>query len=172
MRIYSPFLKTLHDEIAPVGQLGRGTHCSILRAVVWHDAQGRALSTARFHDFAIIWDEDHDERVIAVVEELYFRGILPSIQFIGERKALITLVSHETLVPNSRKPLFEQALETATERISDVWDPLYCSFPNDAHQIVSDAKERVDLYLASIHMLWSLGTKDIVLDSPFPQPMP
>ncbi|MGF6727496.1 hypothetical protein P3T43_006888 [Paraburkholderia sp. GAS41] len=34
---YCPFFQTLHDETRPVGNLGRGTHYSVLRATatVW-----------------------------------------------------------------------------------------------------------------------------------------
>ena len=62
MRKYSDFFKTLHDEQAPTGTLGRGTHYSILRAVAFGDSEGKMLGSARFADFAVIWDEDHDDR--------------------------------------------------------------------------------------------------------------
>ena len=48
MRKYSDFFKTLHDEQAPTGNLGRGTHYSILRAVVFGDADSHKLDIARF----------------------------------------------------------------------------------------------------------------------------
>jgi predicted nucleic acid-binding protein len=56
MQTYSPYFKTLYDQPEPIGRLGRGTHYSVLRC----------LGLSGFHDFAIIWDEDHDKRVIAV----------------------------------------------------------------------------------------------------------
>ena len=78
MRTYSPFFQTLYDEQAPVGHLGRGTHYSVLRAAVFHDELGEILPEnrykgphAKFHDFAVIWDEDHDKRVIEVIEQIY-----------------------------------------------------------------------------------------------------
>src|SRR5438093_42433 len=95
--LYSPFLETLHDETRPVGNLGRGTHYSVLRAVTWHDTFLTALPRAALLDFAIIWDEDHDARVIQVVNELYFEGLLAPVRFIGERKGGLTvLVAMET----------------------------------------------------------------------------
>jgi hypothetical protein len=40
MRKYSDVFQTLHDEVGPVGNLGRGTHCSVLRAISFQDADG------------------------------------------------------------------------------------------------------------------------------------
>src|SRR4051812_20247485 len=74
MQKYSEFFQTLHDEQAPVGYLGRGTHYSILRAVVFSDSLAKPLFDARFLDFAVIWDEDHDARIIEPIQKLYFAG--------------------------------------------------------------------------------------------------
>lgn len=46
LRRYSDFFKTLHDEEAPTGNLGRGTHYSVLRAVVFSDSAGKPLTEA------------------------------------------------------------------------------------------------------------------------------
>src|SRR5689334_14900115 len=92
MRAYSPFFQTLHDETAPAGTLGRGTHYSVLRAVVFHDAKSRPLKTAAYADFAIVWDEDHDTRVIEPVEILYRSGLLPAFPIIGERKGTLNAI--------------------------------------------------------------------------------
>src|SRR5712691_5373222 len=92
MQTYSPFFKTLHDETSSTGYLGRGTHYSILRAVVFHDPMGRPLSEGQFADFAVIWDEDHDVRVFEPIEEIYRRGLLSSFIMFGERKGCFTAV--------------------------------------------------------------------------------
>ena len=63
MRTYSPFFQTVHNEVAPVGSLGRGTHYSILRATVFHDEFAKPLEKAKFLDFAVIWDEDHENLI-------------------------------------------------------------------------------------------------------------
>ena len=80
------FLKCLYEENEPVGMLGCGTHYSVYRAVVWHDESGRPLRDSKLHDFAIIWDEDHDERVLEVVERVYFNGMLPRFRFFHRPK--------------------------------------------------------------------------------------
>jgi hypothetical protein len=90
MQTYSDFFKTLHDETSPTGHLGRGTHYSVLRAVVFHDPMGNALSEGQFADFAVIWDEDHDTRVMEPIEKLYLKGLLASFIMFGERKGTFT----------------------------------------------------------------------------------
>jgi hypothetical protein len=92
MQRYSDFFKTLHDETNPTGYLGRGTHCSILRGVVFHDPTGKPLPEGQFADFAVIWDEDHDVRVMEPIEEIYRRGLLSSFLMFGERKGSFTAI--------------------------------------------------------------------------------
>ena len=92
MQTYCDFFQTLHDETSPVGYLGRGTHCSVLRAVVFHDPLGNPLSEGRFADFAVIWDEDHDVRVMEPIQEIYRRGLLPSFVMFGEHKGSFTAI--------------------------------------------------------------------------------
>jgi hypothetical protein len=75
----------MSDETQPVGHLGRGTHYSVLRVPIWHDEGLNPLPQVALLDFAIICDEDHDERVMGAIEALYFRGLLAPVRFIGER---------------------------------------------------------------------------------------
>jgi len=92
MRTYSDFFKTLHDETGPTGYLGRGTHYSVLRAVVFHDHMGKPLAEGQFADFAVIWDEDHDARVMEPIEQIYGRGLLSSFLMFGERQGSFTVI--------------------------------------------------------------------------------
>src|SRR5688572_1906398 len=80
--VYSKLFACLYDEPAPVGNLGRGTHYSVMRSVEWLDVVRRPLPLPEIHDFAVIWDEDHDSRVIEAVERIYMAGLLSPIQFI------------------------------------------------------------------------------------------
>lgn len=72
--------------------MGRGTHCSVFRVPEWFDVIGRPVDKALQHDFAVLWDEDHDKRIIPVIERLYVNGLLFPVQFIGERKGVITAI--------------------------------------------------------------------------------
>ena len=57
MTKYSHFFQTIYDEKKPVGYLGRGTHYSVLRAIVFQAPILQVMNHALFHDFAIIWDD-------------------------------------------------------------------------------------------------------------------
>ena len=73
-----------------MGDFGRGTHYSVLRVPIWQDEWLSPLPQGALLDFAVIWDEDHDERVMQVIEELYFSGLLGPVRFVGERKGSLT----------------------------------------------------------------------------------
>src|SRR5450755_3079611 len=90
--VYSSLFACLYDEPGPVGHLGRGTHYSVFRSVEWLDVVRAPLDLSQIHDFAVIWDEDHDTRVIEVLEDIYMAGLLSPIQFIGERKGTLTAI--------------------------------------------------------------------------------
>lgn len=107
MHTYSAFFQTLHDETGPTGYLGRGTHCSILSAVVFHDSAGHLLPKGQCTNFAVIWDEDHDTRVIEPIEEIYRRGLLSSFVMFGERQGAFTAVRLNKLVPTDDFPFDE-----------------------------------------------------------------
>lgn len=167
-RAYSPFFKLLYDQPAPVGYLGRGTHYSVLRAVVWHDATLAPLQRSRFHDFAILWDEDHDERVVPLVERIYFAGLLAPMLFLGERKGALYAVT-SPLLPREKTHRFVAALEALSQDQDDPWtcdEANVAAFdPGElggaASGIVDDASPLVDAYLRGIDLLWALGPKAI-----------
>lgn len=159
MRLYSPFFQTLHDESGPTGYLGRGTHCSVLRATVFHDAEGKPLPEALVHDFAIIWDEDHDERVMPVVEAVYRAGMLPALAFIGERKGMLSAITAGR-ISASRLAQLRQVVS----RITDAGlngDPWSAEVSAEAEEsgIINGNTEQVLVYLANLRMLWALGSK-------------
>lgn len=154
---YSDFFATLHDERHPVGYLGRGTHYSILRAVVFHDPLGRPLPIGHFADFAIIWDEDHDERVIEPIEEIYNEGFLGSFLFFGERKGALSCIVTDECDENRRSVIAEKVSEF-TQSLDDPW-PAEVVSSNAPTGIIHDHKDRVALYLRNLRMLWNLGLK-------------
>lgn len=84
---YSKFFNTIYDEHQSSIDIGRGCHYSILSAQI--NLQGR--NPFNWY-FAIIWDEDHDERVIGVLEELYSQNKLHNYIAFGERKGGFTAV--------------------------------------------------------------------------------
>lgn len=169
--IYSPFFTCLYDEQKPVGYLGRGTHYSVLRTAEWFDVDRSRLDEAQVHDFAVIWDEDHDERVINVIERIYMAGLLPPVQFIGEKKGMLTVILAARFYLGQSKGALER-YETKINEISqkqdcDSWPAELGSFHRQCDDpphtspggIISDSEDRVITYLQNIDSLWALGTK-------------
>lgn len=148
LRRYSHFFSTLYDEKgpAPGPQIGRGTHYSILRAVLW-----RKNDTV-FHDFAVLWDEDHDERVIWAAEQLLVRRMLDRVLFIGERKGGLGL-----LVTDADKD-YTHAVECLAEEGEDTWCATTTEYPDNG-DVINDSNQVTAPYLEHIRTKWSLGTK-------------
>lgn len=163
MRKYSEFFQTLHDEVAPVGNLGRGTHYSVLRAIVFRGAAGGAFQEAQYLDFAIIWDEDHDERILEPIYKLYCAGLLSSFTFFGERKATMTgIVAPELLKTPSYVGYLKDELQKAcTGMANGDWWSTNVGFLPDYQGIINDDDAKVFLYLSNVNMLWNLGLKKI-----------
>ncbi|MCV0415731.1 MAG: hypothetical protein K5831_12745 [Brevundimonas sp.] len=171
---YSTLFSCLYDEPGPVGQLGRGTHYSIFRSVEWLDVTRRPLTLPQVHDFAVIWDEDHDERVIEAVERLYMAGLLSPVQFIGERKGMLTIIVAAKFYYSGTEAdtqAYNRAVDAIGQSLDDAWPVevgMFDRAPGNPHQndprgIISDQGRRVQTYLENIDGLWRLGTKDFSL---------
>jgi hypothetical protein len=159
---YSPFFQTLHDETQPVGHLGRGTHYSILRVPIWHDEWLNPLPQAALLYFAIIWDEDHDERVMVAIEALYFRGLLAPVRFIGERKgSLCVLLEAKAADAWDGATLrhYREAMSDISQSLEDPWPVTAAQVPGPQYSIIHAAPESVTTYLNNIDLLWQLGSK-------------
>lgn len=172
MHIYSPFFQTLYDEQEPVGHLGRGTHYSVFRAIVFHDDDGKVIpptiyrnAKSKYHDFAVIWDEDHDTRVIKVIEKIYQEGLLPCFAFFGERKAGFSALFSKQLteIPQHIEiSVKHRCEETIHNLYNDVWHTQLGNPFQPSAIINANANENdVILYLKNINMLWQLGAKEI-----------
>lgn len=168
-----PFFKTLHEESSCVaGSPGRGTHHSVMRAPIWHDKWLNPLPIGAMLDFAIIWDEDHDERVLEVIEGLYFAGLLAPVRFIGERKGTLSVLMDAGTVARW-KPAALKKYREAVSNISngqcDPWPALINSLASLASTparaisldpcIIHDDRAKVVTYLQNVDMLWHLGIK-------------
>jgi len=159
MPVYSPFFETLYDQPSPVGRLGRGVHYSVLRAVVWSDIHGDPTSTGRFLDFAVVWDEDHDPRVIEVIEAVYFAGLLGPVQVVGERKASMTFLFDPAsrLNADGERTAYEAALvkfnPDTDEFFKEVAEPGYSG------NLVQSEGARAVRFVDHIRDLHKLGQK-------------
>ena len=188
IRQYSTYFSCLHDEPTEYGRLGRGSHYSVMRSVEWLDVCRIPLSKPQVHDFAVIWDEDHDERVIEAVERIYMAGLLSPIQFIGERKGMLTVM----VAARFRFAVSEADFKTYTNAIQEIcksvdgdyWSvdvgmfdrsPCWPPHQTDIQGLISDNEYRVVTYLRTIDILWNLGTREYVRPAPSqwtPPPIP
>ena len=167
MESYSPFFQTLHDERSPTGHLGSGTHASILRAIVFSDPYGYQLSGGIEADFAVIWDADHDTRVIKAVEAIYRARFLSAILMIGERKGTLHAIVSESVQDDWRggfKSLERKLQDVAQNMEGDPWSSSLRMFANPERMIIDDDEEKVRLYLSNLKMLWRLGVLRISFD--------
>jgi hypothetical protein len=180
---YSNLVTCLYDEPEPVGNLGRGTHYSIFRSVEWLNVERKRLDIPEVHDFAVIWDEDHDTRIIPLIENIYMAGLLSPIQFFGERKGTLTV-----LVAARYRWWGAEEIDVFSSRLNeismnmggDVWHVEVGEFdrsPGSPHQtvlrgLIADSDDRVYTYLRTIDMLWSLGTKPYVPNRHFDPTIP
>ena len=163
---YSTLFSTIYDEQDPIGNLGRGTHYSVLRSVEWLDVTRTPVTPAQIHDFAVIWDEDHDTRIIEALEKIYMAGLLAPIQFIGERKGCLTVIVAAKYYFLDTEA-YAKAIEDIAQNLDDPWPSEVGMFDRsplehqcEPKEIIQAPHHNVMLYLKNIDSLWSLGTKD------------
>lgn len=168
---YSTYFSCLYDEAEPIGNLGRGTHYSIFRCVEWHDVCRFPIPRPQVHDFSVIWDEDHDTRIINAVEQIYMAELLSPVQFIGERKGTLTVIVAAKFYFNVGITEYEKKLNEISQHLGfDAWYVEVGSFDkqiDSPHQtfskgIIAAPEDRVTTYLRNIDSLWDLGTKKYV----------
>lgn len=172
---YSKLFSCLYDEPEPVGQLGRGAHYSVFRSVKWLDVVRAPLTIPQVHDFAIVWDEDHDTRIVSIVEAIYMAGLLSPIQFIGERKGTLTVIVAAIFYYAHSEASLDAYIRQLNEisgksNHGDSWPTEVGMFDRSLgspHQtellgLIMAQERRVITYLRNIDSLWSLGTKPFV----------
>jgi hypothetical protein len=170
---YSPFFSCLYNEAVPVGSLGRGTHYSVLSCATSISPTLGRLSEGHIQKFALIWDEDHDTRVIRALERIYMTGLLSPVLFVGERKAMLTLildVAVDRECPAMDLPDYQRRVTSICGDLGfDSWIAHFGRFDPDERNcgeepalpsmIISDDDMRVITYLRNIHALWEVGVK-------------
>lgn len=169
--VYSTLFHCLYDQAAPAGQLGRGAHYSVFRSVEHLDVEMKSSAFPLVHDFAVVWDEDHDTRVIEAIELIYMANLLAPVQFIGERKGVLTLILAARAVSYMSMKVVDYMakVKLALGRLShgDSWaveTGMFDRRPGNPHQndpcgIIADEPHKVEAYLLTIDALWGLGTR-------------
>ena len=124
------------------------------------------------HRFAVVWDEDHDTRIIDVAEEMYVEGLLAPAQFIGERKGTLSVLVASCFRYSRSDEEWKRYVSLLEEMVSEVhgdyWTVNAGCFDKRADHgvldgielgcLVNDRPERVAIYLRNIDNLWNLGT--------------
>ena len=158
---YSSLFSVLHDEKKPVGNIGRGTHYSVLSCAQWHNQfiQHHATGHAEIQKFAIIWDEDHDDRIIPVIEAAYLQSLMAPVKFIGERKGHLSVIVDPVFWKFcSNKRDYIQAWEKLAGSVNDDW--WSCEVQSEEEMSESGIihpRNKMVVYLKNIDNLWSLG---------------
>jgi len=145
----------------------------VFRSVEWLDVTRTRLDIPQIHDFAVIWDEDHDTRVIEVIEQIYMAGLLSPVQFIGERKGFLTVIVAAKFYWHGSDADTQNYIDQITHIAAnashgDYWQaevgmfdrsPMDPTHQTELHGLIAAEEHRVITYLRNIDSLWGLGTK-------------
>lgn len=166
-RQYSVLFSCIHED-------AEGDY-SIIRFL----RQGRGFTGKQVQDLMIEWDDDHDERVIEVIERMLLAGLLRDALMVGERKGSLTVGIDPrspgydfTCGPENgwRRHPSILALEKRIEACVPDSDP----WGVNVERMVTAASYHPDVYghdeptwqrdaalrLAAIDARWKLGVKD------------
>lgn len=161
-RSYSPYFSTIYDQSEPAGSVGRGTHYSILSCAQWCDENmvPYADHSARVQKFAVVWDEDHDQRVIEVIESGYFKGLLGPVKFIGERKGSLTVLVDPAFWEVCNQKAYLEKWQGISSSGDDYWPAYVYAFgdPEGEPMIIQDNLKTTSVYLQNIWNQWELGS--------------
>lgn len=182
VRIYSSFFHCLYDQ-PEVPNACFGAY-SVFRAIDSRNVEQQLTSLPHVHDFAVIWDDDHDTRIIPVIEEILMAGLLPGIQFIGEHKGTLTIILAARTYWKIDIDSYAKRIEALTAAAGDFWavhigmydhgkGNLRIGHQCDFQQIIGCGDEEEHAFLYTIDAMWNLGTKEwIGVDVPEPPPLP
>lgn len=167
---YSTLVHCIHDEPAPVGALGHGTHYSIFRTWERLDVELRPSKFMQLHDFAVIWDVDHDVRVMRIIEALIAHDLFCPVQFIGEHRGTLTII-----IAARAWGQMDMDIDEYYDRVKSVVvhampdDPWLCEFgmfdrhvgsiQNEYRQLIDASDDVVAAYLKTIDAQWKLGSR-------------
>lgn len=165
---YSLIFSTIYDQPAPISNYCN-LHYSILRSSEWLDVERNPLTKAEIHDFAVIWDADHDTRIIKMIEKLYVEGLLSPIQFIGEYKGDVTIILAAKYAFGQDINIvkeYKNAITKIAENVeNDHWNCNFGSYDRSGPEHQCDFSDFLGLkhrdsfiYLKNIDMIHQLGT--------------
>jgi hypothetical protein len=169
--MYSSAIQCIYDQKEAIGPHCFGLHYSIFRAVthqaMTYDIKLKRLSKTdlKLHDFAVIWDCDHDTRVIDLVEILYLKGLLYPVLFIEEQKAHVTISIDFNFIEtvsgwgtDGYKKIVEEIVENLPH--GDAWSVSFEIFSVELYRDDSWEHDYRQPFRRVIDKSWHLGLKD------------
>lgn len=165
--VYSTFFSCLHDEARQVASCLPAY--SIFRAIDSRDVTRQPTDRPRVHDFCVIWDDDHDTRIIAVLEEMLMAGILPGVQFISEHKGTLSIILASPAYWGPGHEEFKTKVSTLSRAAGDFWTVEVGSIDTSVgnmknlHQCdfleILGGTDADDAFFFLMDSAWQLGTK-------------
>lgn len=87
---YSDFFQTVYDEQYNVGALE--AHYSILSLPLFIAPE----APIKLQRIAVVWDRDHDDRIIALLEAAFFADLIaPCVLYVLEHKGFVAVIVNE-----------------------------------------------------------------------------
>jgi len=180
---YSTFFTCLHDEDREVASCLPAY--SVFRAIDSRDVTRKPTDRPRVHDFVVIWDDDHDTRIIAVIEEMLMAGLLPGVQFISEHKGTLSIILASPTFWTNDLEVFKAQVSKLTAAAGDYWNVevgMIDTTPGNLkvlHQCdfleILGSGDAETAFFFLISAAWKLGTKvypSIDIPPPPPPPLP
>lgn len=167
---YSSLFACLYDEPEGLGNM-HGYHYSVFRAVTHFDEAGETRRNCNLlHHFAVIWDDDHDTRIISVIEQLHIANLLRTIAFIGEHKGEVNVLfapRFASAVPPQQHDYCRKAITDIIAKPihRDAWTTQFGHFipakqsATDTANLLGMPPEVEYTYLSHIHNMWGLGVR-------------
>ncbi len=167
MKVYSDFFKTMYDDRSHM-HISHGVHYSILRSLCWSDynlsVEEGTLHQSYYHDLCVVWDEDHDERIFELINILHINGLLPAINYIGERKGAVSIIINPNIRRSSRQYFEERFFEIfGGETVtlpSDQWHVEFCGEDDLQGSYILGNSTESQLFVFSVNHLWGPGIKE------------
>lgn len=95
---------------------------TIFNALIWQNSKLEFDGVAKNYNFAVIWDDDFDCRIMALIETFYIKGFLPSVIMFEEHKGSVTAVLNPFYVNKSTNDDLIM-IQRNIESMSDDGDP-------------------------------------------------
>lgn len=165
---YSTVLHCLYDQ--PVPPTPHFPGYSIFRGVSSQNVEQKPNDLPLVHDFAVFWDDDHDIRIIQLLEEMLFAGLLPGVQFIGEHKGELNVILAARTFFQIDSKKYGQRLSELSSVTGDRWTvrvgmiDVSPASRQTGHQcdyvnLIGLPHHETDAFLVTLDAMWQLGTK-------------